>query len=224
MSGSLFAPWAIARYPKDAAVGVARFLGCRSHSSDQELLDCLRSRDVGDILQAFSRHQQDLNTTELFGPVVDTFLPTEQAFLGKDPQVALQKGDFNKIRVITGVAEGEGVGMLSVIRNLGRKSYDDLAHFFLTASIPRAVDFYGFHAAWQAVYRTIRYHYFDKVQNKDKAGMLEQMLAFYTDAYYKAPHDHLVNGLIRNNVPTYIYRYAYATSDPFNNVLNTTGW
>lgn len=54
--------------------------------------------------------------------------------------------------------------------------------------------------------------------------MLQQMLQFYSDAYYKAPHDHLVNGLIRNNVPTYIYRYAYATSDPFNNVLNTTGF
>lgn len=26
-----------------------------------------------------------------------------------------------------------------MIRNLGRKSYDELAHFFLTASIPRAV-------------------------------------------------------------------------------------
>ena len=58
MSGSLFAPWASARYPRDAAVGVARFLGCRTHGVDEELLDCLRSRDVGDILQAFSRHQQ----------------------------------------------------------------------------------------------------------------------------------------------------------------------
>ena len=56
---------------------------------------------------------QDLNTTELFAPVVDNFLPTEQAFLGRDPQVALQKGDFQKVRVITGVAESEGAGMLS---------------------------------------------------------------------------------------------------------------
>jgi len=58
MSGSLFAPWAIARYPRDAAAGVGRFLGCRPQGPDEELLDCLRSRDVRDILQAFSRHQQ----------------------------------------------------------------------------------------------------------------------------------------------------------------------
>jgi len=44
---------------------------------------------------------------------VDTFLPAEQAFLGKDPQASLQKGDFTKMRVITGVAESEGAGMLS---------------------------------------------------------------------------------------------------------------
>lgn len=110
-----------------------------------------------------------------------------------------------------------------MIRNLARRSYDDLVHLFLTASIPRVVDFYGFRTAWQAVYRTIRYHYYDRVANKDKAGMLQQLLQFYSEAYYKAPHDHFVTGLVRNNVPTYIYRYAYATSDPFNNVLNTTG-
>ena len=63
-----------------------------------------------------------------------------------------------------------------VIRNLARKTYDELAHLFLTASIPRAVDFYGFKEAWPAVYRTIRYHYFDRVPNKDKVGMLQQML------------------------------------------------
>lgn len=61
---------------------------------------------------------QDLNTTELFAPVVDTFIPPEDAFLGRDPQVALQKGDFQRVRVITGVAESEGVAMLSNYRNL----------------------------------------------------------------------------------------------------------
>lgn len=113
MSGSLFAPWAISQYPKDAAVAVAHLLGCRSHSVDDELLDCLRSRDVSDILQAFSRHQKDLNTTELFGPVVDNYM-ADAAFLGKHPHATLQKGDFQKMRVLTGVAESEGAGMLSM--------------------------------------------------------------------------------------------------------------
>ena len=162
-----------------------------------------------DVLLIGLWFDQDLNTTELFAPVVDTFIPPEEAFLGRDPQVALQKGDFHKVRVITGVAESEGVAMLSnflhstiftnfvqtvttltfnftythqfdliegVIRNLAKRSYDELAHIFLTASIPRAVDFYGFHEAWPAVYRTIRYQYFDRVDRKDKVGMLQQML------------------------------------------------
>lgn len=114
MSGSLFAPWAISHYPKDAAQAVAYLLGCRSHRVDEHLLHCLREREVPDILQAFSRHQKDLNTTELFGPVVDSFAPMESAFFGKNPQATLQKGDFDKkMRVMTGVAESEGAGMLS---------------------------------------------------------------------------------------------------------------
>lgn len=48
---------------------------------------------------------------------MDTFLPAEHAFLGKDPQASLQKGDFTKMRVITGVAESEGAGMLSTKAN-----------------------------------------------------------------------------------------------------------
>lgn len=83
MSGSLFGPWAVSKYPVAAAQSVGRRLGCRSHTSDKELLDCLRSRDVPDILQAFNIHQKNLNTTELFAPVVDAWLPEAQAFFGK---------------------------------------------------------------------------------------------------------------------------------------------
>ena len=111
MSGSLFAPWAISQYPRDAATNVGLILGCRTH--DEQLLSCLRKHDVGDILQAFSKHQRDLNTTELFGPVVDSFVPADLAFLHKHPHATLQKGDFQKMRVLTGVAESEGAGMLS---------------------------------------------------------------------------------------------------------------
>ena len=61
-----------------------------------------------------------------------------------------------------------------MIRNLARRSYDELAHIFLTAAIPRVVDFYGFHEAWPAVYRTIRYQYFDRVDVKDKVLITSQ--------------------------------------------------
>lgn len=54
MSGSLFTPWAIARYPRVATIHVARALACRT-DNDEEVLDCLRSRDSKDILQAFNR-------------------------------------------------------------------------------------------------------------------------------------------------------------------------
>ena len=124
------------------------------------------------------------------------------------------------------------------MQNLAKQSYNSLADIFLTASVPRAVDYYGFNEAWHAIYRSIRYYYFDQVDQGDKPAMLQQMLQvriepnlfieienqrffftrqFYGDSYYKAPHDYFVNALVRNNIPTYIYRYAYATTDPLNN-------
>ena len=63
----------------------------------------------------FSLKWQDLNTTEIFAPVIDTFLTDEKAFLGRDPIVAYLRGDFHRMRVITGVAESEGAAMFSKI-------------------------------------------------------------------------------------------------------------
>ena len=85
MFGSLFAPWAISHYPKDAAEAVGHLLGCRP-GVDKELFECLRSRDVKDIVQAFSRHQKNLNTTKLFDPAVESYLWLERAFVFKSPQ------------------------------------------------------------------------------------------------------------------------------------------
>lgn len=79
--------------------------------------------------------------------------------------------------------------VVGVIRNLAKRSYDELAHIFLTASIPRVVDFYGFHEAWPAVYRTIRYQYFDRVDRKDKVGMLQQMLQVLFSPFRFSPSE-----------------------------------
>ena len=72
-------------YPKDAAEAVGHLLGCRP-GVDKELFECLRSRDVKDIVQAFSRHQKNLNTTKLFDPAVESYLWLERAFVFKSPQ------------------------------------------------------------------------------------------------------------------------------------------
>ena len=54
---------------------------------------------------------------------------------------------------------------------------------------------------------------FKWIPNKNELCHISTQL--YGDAYYKAPHDLFVKALIRYNVPTYIYRYAY--SDPLSN-------
>ena len=66
------------------------------------------------------------------------------------------------------------------MQNLAKRSFDELTHIFLTASVPRILDDYGFVGQdWHPVYWTIRYHYFDQVpleKDGDKAAMLQQML------------------------------------------------
>ena len=71
-----------------------------------------------------------------------------------------------------------------LIHNLARiKSYDNLVHLFLTASIPRVIDFYGFRTAWQAVCRTIRYQYYDRINNKEQQVEIIATAAEYIFGY-----------------------------------------
>lgn len=46
---------------------------------------------------------------------MDQIAPEGEAFLKNDPRQSFRNGEFHKMRVITGVAESEGAGMLGTV-------------------------------------------------------------------------------------------------------------
>jgi carboxylesterase type B len=112
MSGSSLAPWAMGYKVREASLQLAKEVGC-SVSSTDAILDCLRYMDANKITRAYYRVIDYYNGTDVFGPVVDNFLPTNLQYVGHSPWEALERGEFPKIPVITGVSSKDGLLMIS---------------------------------------------------------------------------------------------------------------
>jgi len=112
MSGSSLAPWAMGYKVREASLQLAKEVGCTGSSTDS-ILDCLRYLDANKISQAYYRVVDYYNGTDIFGPVVDNFLSTDLQYVGRSPWEALERGEFPKIPVITGISSRDGLLMIS---------------------------------------------------------------------------------------------------------------
>lgn len=112
MSGSSLAPWAMGFRVRDASVLLAKEVGCSTSSTDA-ILNCLRYLDANRISQAYYRVIDYYNGTDVFGPVVDNFLPKDLQYVARTPVEALERGEFPKIPVITGISSKDGLLMIS---------------------------------------------------------------------------------------------------------------
>lgn len=112
MSGSSLAPWAMGFRVRDASVLLAKEVGCSTSSTDA-ILNCLRYLDANRISQAYYRVIDYYNGTDVFGPVVDNFLPKDLQYVARTPLEALERGEFPKIPVISGISSKDGLLMIS---------------------------------------------------------------------------------------------------------------
>lgn len=112
MSGSSLSPMALGYRVKEASLKLARELGC-SVSSTDNIMNCLRFQDGNRITQAYYRVIDSYNGTEVFGPVIDSFLPQNLQYIARNPWDVLAKGEFPKIPVITGLAAKDGLLLIS---------------------------------------------------------------------------------------------------------------
>ncbi len=91
---------------------LARQLGCTGTDTDG-LLNCLRFQDTNRITQASYRVSDYFNGTDVFGPVIDSFLPKDLQYIARSPWEALERGEFPRIPVITGISSKDGLLMIS---------------------------------------------------------------------------------------------------------------
>ena len=131
MSGSSLAPWAMGYRVKEASLQLAKELGCSTTNSDA-IINCLRYQDANRITQAYYRVIDFYNGTDVFGPVVDSYLPKDVQYIARSPWEAMERGEFPKIPVITGISSKDGLLMISKDKCGGREqNFNNLHRLYL---------------------------------------------------------------------------------------------
>jgi len=116
LSGSFLAPWAMGQNVGDASLEIAKEVGC-SLSSSAEIVNCLQSVDTINIDAARYKVINNYYAgTNVFGPVVDDYLPIHEQYISSSPW-RTEWTALKNISIITGFSSNDGILMISGLMN-----------------------------------------------------------------------------------------------------------
>ncbi|XP_040066704.2 acetylcholinesterase [Ixodes scapularis] len=182
---------------------VAQLVGCAEPDIDlvsnpDKVLQCLRSKKADELVLASS---------EVSDPVLFTFLPTyHDKFLPKVPKVAIDRGFFQDVEILTGVATDEAA--MSVLfpqtPELLKESLEDLTLDNFDNAIRRSV------LAWiKSGISSLLQEYKDNVPPGDKEGLRRAYIDYVSDRAFKCPVQFLAEKHSARGSPVYSYIFAH---------------
>ncbi|CAN8033043.1 unnamed protein product, partial [Ixodes persulcatus] len=144
---------------------------------------------------------------EVSNPVAFTFLPTyHDKFLPKVPTVAIDRGFFQDVELLTGVTTDEGA--LSVVipptPELLKESLEDLAQDKFDHAICKSV------LSWtKSSVTSLLQEYKDRVPPGDKEGLRRAYIDYVSDREFNCPGQFLAEKHSARGSPVYFYVFAH---------------
>ncbi|XP_059097691.1 cholinesterase-like [Tigriopus californicus] len=223
MSGSGLAPWALQQNPRANARRLAQVLGCSFYDS-RTLLSCLQGKRVSDIVSAVDDMIRDGNTSAIFGPVVDNYLPSTSRFFEISPEIALERGLYKKIPMLSGLVFDDGVLMAYFLKEIiDRLSIRDLRNFVDSTLIPATINQLSAIGDKVVPRDVISFQYFGQyLDARDKSKVFDDIIDFYNEAYFMAPLERQMNLIHSSGGQIHFYLNTYRSADIFGNQLNRT--
>ena len=143
-------------------------------------------------MSALESHLANGNITNIFAPVADTFLNTNDQFLG-DPLERLKRGEINRrISYMFGENEEDGAEILYFLRPTLDKfrSTRELKYFIDNTILPVSLQKYDQLVRSPFIQQLLAFQYFTSSSSdrfEDKTSLLESLQIFLTDSYYSSP-------------------------------------
>uniref|UniRef100_A0A1B6CWJ1 Carboxylic ester hydrolase n=1 Tax=Clastoptera arizonana TaxID=38151 RepID=A0A1B6CWJ1_9HEMI len=131
-SGSALSPWAFTRSPKENAFKLAEVLG-RNFTNETELYNFLMAQPAYELTRGASKITSDAadnfrsETFSFFVPCAEDE-NGDKPFITKPPEEYLLKGNFNKVPMIFGTLDGEGIVVPSAVK-LTREKFEVLNNY-----------------------------------------------------------------------------------------------
>ena len=209
VSGSPLASWSRS---DNAAENARRFVdrvNCNGPNS-RVVLSCLESKNIREIIAGVENHLSNGNMSNIFAPVIDTFLDSSRQFVGESIN-NLERGRVDKrIRFIIGENEADGTEIMFLLRrNLERLNVNDLKYFVENTLIPVSLQKYGNLVFSPFIQQLLSFQYFpsqvSQGENQSKAKTLREVQTFLTDSNYVAPIRSSLEKLLKSGSEVYSF-------------------
>ncbi|KAG0430052.1 hypothetical protein HPB47_023049 [Ixodes persulcatus] len=182
---------------------VAQLVGCAKANRDlvshpDEVLQCLRSKKADELALA---------TPEVSDGVELTFFPTyHDTFFPKVPTVAVDRGFFQDVEILTGVTTDEGAQsiLFSPTKELLKESLEDLTQDKFDHAIRKSVL-----SLLKSDDTSLLSEYMDRVPPGDKEGLRRAYIDYLSDRVFNCPGQFLAEKHSARGSPVYFYVYAH---------------
>ena len=174
-------------------------------------------------MSALERHLASGNITNIFAPVVDTFLDEKNQFL-KDPLESLKTGEIDRrISYMIGENEEDGADILYFLRPTLERFRDEreLKYFIDNTMLPVSLQKYDPLVRSPIIQQFLSFQYFTSSERfDDKTSLLESLQLFLTDSYYSSPIRETLDLMVDARAKVYRFVNTYKVTTQSSSQLS----
>ena len=213
VGGTPLAAWASSSRALENARRIVDRVNCYGPNS-RAVLRCLQAKNAREIVSAVESHLASGNISNIFAPVADSFLNTNDQFIG-DSLERLRRGDVDRrITYMIGENSADGSEMMNYLRrNFDRLETRDVMYFVENTLVPVSLLRYGSLVASPFIQQLISFQYFPAPAPglpEVRQPLLESVQTFLTDSYYAAPLRETLDLLARAGAAVYNFANTHA--------------
>ncbi|XP_044766052.1 carboxylesterase 5A-like [Coccinella septempunctata] len=200
-SGSAVAPWIVDNNTVKVSRQIVRILKCESN-----IMKCLRSKSVEQLLQALQLYTESVNRTDILLPISDSFLPVDDRYLPLSATDSFRDGLYSQIPTLIGVASVVNYPEIDQWINLLSQGYFYLQRYVRNVKIPEILQLYGVNENMRELIINLIEWQYSLFMDLDGRFLINQLKKLEFEAKIEAPVFQQIVYMAQNSEsPTYAY-------------------
>uniref|UniRef100_A0A1I8MDF5 Carboxylesterase type B domain-containing protein n=1 Tax=Musca domestica TaxID=7370 RepID=A0A1I8MDF5_MUSDO len=196
---------------QEASKALIQKLGCQFEEHGRQVVSCLRSKSVGDLLNAFESIYNHGNISHHLAPSVDfnfDSILTNSSVMKSFPNTMI------------GITSNEGAFLQDYWLELARDSYASLRTYINNTLLPKALpNFRAPNQNYEKIFEALNWRYFGNGLEGDRIQLLSSIQNFISEYEYEIPFYRLLNQITNSSAPGDIYAYVF----DFDNSMDMRG-
>jgi len=227
MSGSPIGPYVgIDKHPRHYGLKLAEYLGCDPKDKTEQILEHLQRLDPVLIQKQGFMFEEFVRAPFSFKPIVDGGI-VEDPFLPDEPLALLEKGDFNKVPLMLGTNQNEGLLIKAFLeRKSGsyNEAFDNWDRIGPLAFFHREKDEVSHEES--AICKEFLENHFGTTRFSPEGEASKTLVEMYGDLLFTAPADITAKMITAHDDSPPLYHYIYNHQGPLSlfDIMTLSPW